>query len=155
LVQFPAVEFREATVPSFAAQTVYRSVRNRSPAYTYREAALNPTNTEDRATPFEVELINKFRADAALTELTGIRDTENGSVFYLARPIRITGAECLVCHSTPERAPPAMLAKYGSSNGFGWKVNETVGAQTLTVPIEEELRDAVELATVIAAGLLL
>ena len=38
------------------------------------------------------------------------------------------------CHSTAAAAPPAMLAIYGGSNGFGWQLNEVVGAQIVSVP---------------------
>ena len=38
------------------------------------------------------------------------------------------------CHSVPAAAPKAMLAVYGSANGFGWKENEIVGAQIISVP---------------------
>jgi protein-histidine pros-kinase len=155
LAKAPTNEFYEASVPAFAAQTVYKTVQQTNPAYSYREPALNPTNPNDRPTAVEVELINRFRADPKLDELTGIRDAEAGAVFYLARPIRITNADCLTCHSTPDRAPPAMVAKYGASNGFGWQLNEAIGIQTLTVPIAEQLRGSVELAISLAGGLLL
>jgi protein-histidine pros-kinase len=29
-----------------------------------------------------------------------------------------------------------MVALYGSKNGFGWKLNETVGAQIISVPMD-------------------
>ena len=48
-----------------------------------------------------------------------------------------------------------MIVKYGPTNGFGWKLNETIGIQTLTVPIAEQLRGSVEMAISLAAGLLL
>jgi HAMP domain-containing protein len=155
LSKAPPNEFFEASVPAFAAQSVYKRVQNTNPAYTYREPALNPTNPTDRPTPIEVDLINRFRAEPNLTELTGIRDGNVGAVFYLARPIRITNPDCLTCHSTPDKAPPAMLAKYGPNNGFGWQLNETIGIQTLTVPIAEQLKGSVELAITLAGGLLL
>jgi Protein of unknown function (DUF3365) len=151
----PTSQFYETSVPAFAAQSVYKRVQSTNPAYSYREPALNPTNPNDRPTSFEVELINRFRADPKLDELTGIRDSEAGAVFYLARPIRITKPECLTCHSTPDKAPPAMVTKYGTTNGFGWKLNEAIGAQTLTVPIAEELKGSVELAISLAVGLLI
>ena len=151
----PTSQFYETGVPAFAAQNVFERVQKTNHAYSYREPALNPTNPNDRPTPVEVELINRFRADAKLTELTGIREAEAGAVFYLARPIRITDAACLVCHSTPDKAPTAMIAKYGPSNGFGWKLNETIGIQTLTVPIAEQLKGSVEMAISLATGLLL
>ena len=32
-----------------------------------------------------------------------------------------------------------MLARYGSSNGFGWQLNETVGAQMVSLPLSVPL----------------
>ena len=32
-------------------------------------------------------------------------------------------------------APAAMVKLYGSSNGFGWKLNEIIGAQIVSVPM--------------------
>ena len=154
LQKLPADQFYKMTVPSFAAHSVYRTVQSAYPAYTYREPALNPTNLDDRPTPFEVELINRFRANADLAEQRGVRTTDDGSVFYLARPIKISQGECLLCHSTPDRAPSAMIAQYGPNNGFGWQLNEIVGVQTLTVPVERELRSAAELSILIGGGLL-
>jgi protein-histidine pros-kinase len=154
LERLPADKFYKMTVPSFAAHSVYRAVQATYPAYTYRESALNPTNPDDRPTSFEVEMINRFRANAQLEELRGVRDSDDGSVFYLSRPIKITQGACLRCHSTPDLAPAAMIAQYGPINGFGWKLDEIIGIQTLTVPVEQELRGAAELAILIAGGLL-
>ena len=35
-----------------------------------------------------------------------------------------------------------MLALYGDANGFGWKMNETVGAQIVTVPMAYPIQKA-------------
>ena len=146
-------KFHEESVPSFAAQTVFRSVTADDRAYTYREPALNPTAVSDRASPFEVELIRRFRDDPAKKELTGTMDSGDQRLFYLARPIKITDAQCLACHDTAGRAPAAMLAKYGPNNGFGWRLNETVGAQVLTVPVTKQFRSTLQLVALLAAGL--
>ncbi len=53
--------FLEETVPSFAAQTVFRSLTGQSKGYTYHEPALNPTSPADRASAFEIDLIRQFR----------------------------------------------------------------------------------------------
>jgi protein-histidine pros-kinase len=42
--------FLPHSVPSFAAQAVLRTVEKEFPDYSYKEAALNPTNPADRAT---------------------------------------------------------------------------------------------------------
>jgi len=148
-------QFDEETVPSFAAQSVFRTISNGDNAYSYREAALDPTAPADRAGPFEVDLIRQFRSDNSLAERRGMLDENGFRFFYLARPIRITDAACLICHDTPARAPKTMLAKYGSENGFGWKLNAIVGVQVVTVPITREFRATFELVTILLGGLAL
>jgi protein-histidine pros-kinase len=101
-----------------------------------------------------VELLNKFRANPELKELTGVRHDGKGDVYFLARPIAAQEA-CLQCHDTPQRAPAAMVAKYGPHNGFGWKLNEIVAMQSLTVPAAAELRETGEIAMLLAGGLLI
>lgn len=155
ITQLPRNDFFEESVPSFAAQTVFRQLGGEAGLYTYREPALNPTSIGDRPSPLEVELIRRFRDSQNLVELAGVRDIGMERLYYVARPIRITDPACLICHDTPDRAPAAMLARYGRDNGFGWRLNEVVGIQLLTVPVAEEFSGMVGLVASLAGGLLL
>ena len=101
----------------------------------FHAQTLNPTNPRDRATDWEADIVTAFRNDESLHEITGVRDTPTGPSLYLARPIRITNEACLGCHSTPDAAPAVMVASYGTANGFGWQLNEVVGAQVVSVPM--------------------
>ena len=136
--------FLPQTVPSYAAQETFLLFKGSHPEFSYREAALNPTNLRDRASLWETELINAFRDNPTQEQATGVRQTEDGRQFYLARPIKITNPACLECHSEPENAPATMLARYGPNNGFGWELDEIVGAQIITVPAGISLRSARE-----------
>lgn len=151
----PDLKFHEITVPSFAAQTVFRHVGGSDSGYTYRESALNPTNPQDRSTPFEVDLVRRFQDRKDLAELTGLTTAGGGSAFYVARPFRISDPRCLACHSTPAAAPPAMLAKYGSSNGFNWTMGDTVGVQLLTIPVAMQFQGVLRLVALLSGGLML
>jgi len=71
-----------------------------------------------------------------------MRDTPTGRSLYLARPFQIKDAACLSCHTTWEMAPPAMVKIYGPANGFGWKLNEVIGAQIVSVPMGLPIRNA-------------
>jgi protein-histidine pros-kinase len=53
-------KFHPQIVPSYGAQTALAELRRRFPDYRYREASLNPTNIEDRATDWEVGLLHAF-----------------------------------------------------------------------------------------------
>jgi HAMP domain-containing protein len=131
-------QFLPESIPFFSSQRVfaYLKANPNYEKYSYREAALNPTNPLDQADPLETQLIRTFRADADLTVLTGIRQTAEGSSHYVARPIRVSDQKCLACHSTHQAAPKSLVATYGSENGFSWRLGEVVGAQIVSVPID-------------------
>lgn len=135
-------KFLPETVPAFAATETLNKLKKKYPDYFYKEATLNPTNPRDRAMDWEGDLIQVFRNSAATTELVGERNSSTGRMLYIARPIQIKNAACLVCHSTPEAAPATMLELYGPSNGFGWNLNEIIGAQVVSVPMALPIRNA-------------
>lgn len=128
-------DFLPQSVPSYAATQNFNAVRETHPEYTYKEAALNPTNPRDRATDWETDIIHAFRNNPETTEITGVRDTPTGKSLYYARPIRIQNKNCLTCHSTVEEAPETMVKLYGENNGFGWQMDEVVGSQIVSVPL--------------------
>jgi protein-histidine pros-kinase len=136
------VRFLPQSIPFFAAQSVLRSMARQFPAYTYKEAALNPTDPADRATDWESAIIDHFGQTPSLTESTTTRDTPTGSILSFSRPIRITDKSCLQCHSTPAAAPQPMIDLYGSANGFGWKLGDVIGAQIVSVPMSVALQRA-------------
>jgi HAMP domain-containing protein len=131
--------FLPHTVPSWAAQTNLRAMAAQFPDYTYKEAALNPTNPADRATDWESGIIGQFTRDPSLSEFTTTRDTPTGPSLSIGRPIRITDKDCLTCHSTPSAAPASMIDLYGTTNGFGWKLGDVIGAQIVSVPMRVAL----------------
>lgn len=137
-------DFLPQSVPSYAATQNFNTVREKYPEYTYKEAALNPTNPRDHATDWETDIIASFRNNPDITDISGIRDTPIGKSLYYARPIRITQEACLTCHSTVEAAPKTMVKLYGTSGGFGWKLDEVVGSQIVSIPLLVPLEKARE-----------
>lgn len=135
-------QFLPHTVPSFAAQYNFRTFQAAFPEYSYKEAALNPTNRNDEADAWEATVIRKFQEQPDLTEQLVIRDKPKGQVLTLAHPIRIKDRACLQCHSEPSVAPASMLAIYGPENGFGWKLGDVIGAQFVSVPTDVMKRRA-------------
>jgi protein-histidine pros-kinase len=126
--------FLPQTVPAYAATESFHYVQSKYPQYEYKEAALNPTNLRDRAVDWEADVINSFRNHASQKELIGERDTPTGRSLFLAKPIS-ADKPCLDCHDRPRSAPPALVRRYGSANGFGWKEGEVIGAQIVSVPM--------------------
>jgi HAMP domain-containing protein len=127
--------FLPQSVPAYAATETLTTLRKKYADYTYKEATINPTNPRNRAGDWENDIIRIFRDKPDTAEVTGERDTPTGRALYIARPIQIKNPACLVCHSTPDAAPATMIKLYGTANGFGWKHNEIVGAQIVSVPM--------------------
>jgi methyl-accepting chemotaxis protein len=128
-------EFLAQTVPAYAATANMNHLRKTYPEYSYKEAALNPTNPEHKAADWEADIIQYFRNYEDVKEYTGVRSTPTGQYLFLGRPFKITKPGCLTCHSTPDAAPASMIKKYGTHNGFGWELNEIIGAQIVNVPM--------------------
>ena len=137
-----AEKFLPQSVPAYAASETFNSLRKKYPDFVYKEALLNPTNPRNKAVEWENDIVNNFRNTAATSEVTGERDTPVGRMLYIARPIQIKDAACLACHSVPAAAPASMIKLYGESNGFGWKHQEIVGAQVVSVPMTLPIKNA-------------
>jgi len=135
-------KFLPQSVPAFGATEIMTLLRKKYPDYAYKEAALNPTNPRNRAVEWENDIVNTFRNDPSQAEISGMRDTPTGRSLYLARPFQIKDPACLSCHTTPEMAPASMVKIYGSNNGYGWKMNEVIGAQIVSVPMNLPIRNA-------------
>lgn len=138
-----AENFLPQTVPAYAATETFNTLRKKYPDYTYKEATLNPTNPRDKAVDWEADIVNGFRnAGGALPEVMGQRETPVGPMLYLARPLQIKDPACLACHSVPANAPASMIKLYGENNGFGWKHQEIIGAQVVSVPMSLPIKNA-------------
>jgi HAMP domain-containing protein len=137
LLDTPAMrksKFLPQTIPFYAATQSFNALRRHYHDYAYKEATLNPTNLRDRAVDWEADVISSFKDNPGSKELIGQRSTPNGMSLFLARPITV-GQECLGCHGSSASAPPSLLRIYGSANGFGWKRDDIVGAQIVSVPM--------------------
>ena len=88
---------------------------------------MNPNNAPNL---FEMTAIDALQ-NSANTEYAEVR----GDSLLYARKLVATSA-CLQCHGTPERAPPALLERYGSSNGFGYKEGGVAGVISVVIPLQ-------------------
>ena len=139
------IAFLPETVPAYSARTVFEQLQANSEEYrevTYREATLNPTSPVDKADPWETLLIEQFRNNRELSYLKGYSQQENQKYYYKALPIVVSQTSCLECHGNPEEAPRSLLNTYGSQNGFGWNLQEIVGAQIARIPVQKSLNSA-------------
>lgn len=132
----PAIgtHFYPQSVSAYAAKRNFDVIHAKFPDFSYREAALNPTNPQDRAVDWEADIIEDFRAHPDKQEISVVRSTPTGPMLELARPL-VNKPACMECHNTAATAPASMIALYGDQNGFGWKPGEIIGAQVVSVPM--------------------
>ena len=142
LLPYNPETFHPQSVPAYSATEIMNSLRKKYPDFYYKEATLNPTNPRNKAVEWETDLVNAFRTSPDRGEISGVRDTPTGRSLYLARPFQIKDKACLACHTTAAEAPPAMVKIYGPNNGFGWKHNEVIGAQIVSVPMSLPIANA-------------
>lgn len=128
--------FLPQSVPAYSANEYFGQLRKKFPDYSYKEATLNPTNPINRATDWEADLIRYFRQSPGRSEFIGERETPNGKVLYIARPMVIKDPKCLSCHDTAATAPRTVIERYGGDNGFGWKLNDIQTAQIIMAPTQ-------------------
>lgn len=137
-------EFIPESIPSFATREVFEKFRKNKEYgnFVYKDATLNPTNLRDKADAFETDIVERFRKEPGNKSESDFRTISGEKLFYNARPFVIQDKSCLGCHTTPELAPKSQIATYGKDHGFGWKLNEIIGAQIVYVPAEEILKNA-------------
>jgi len=135
-------QFMPQSIPAYGVREQFNDLRKKFTDYAYKEAALNPTNPGNRATDWEADVVNQFRQTPDRLEIVGERETPSGRSLYMARPFQIKSTACLTCHSTVDAAPKTMIDLYGPANGFGWKLNEIIGAQIVSVPMTVPVKRA-------------
>ncbi len=135
-----ADKFDPQAIGAYAAVKSFAVVHNDFPDYNLSVASLNPFNPANRAKDWQADIINELRDNPAKTEVITVRETPTGRVLTLSRPI-IAAQSCLSCHDSPDVAPLAMLAAYGKQNGFGFKLNEVMAIQIVSVPMTVPLEN--------------
>jgi HAMP domain-containing protein len=129
--------FPPQIVPAYAASQTMLALRDRLPGFVYKEATINATNPADEAVGWEVGLVQDLRRLAPDAQVVVERYDEQGQAqLVVARQIRIEQPDCLACHSEPSAAPASMIKIYGPARGFGWTMNQVIGAQIVGVPLQ-------------------
>ncbi|AFZ03958.1 DUF3365 domain-containing protein [Calothrix sp. PCC 6303] len=139
-------QFIPETIPNLGAKRVLNRLKEdwKYKDLIYKDATLNPTNLDDKADLFEAKLIQEFERDRTLKTLSDFRLQSGNKLFYSAQPLVVTDSSCLKCHSSPSIAPKSHVEKYGTQHGYGWKLNQVIGAQIIYIPASEVFKDSRE-----------
>jgi Protein of unknown function (DUF3365) len=137
-------DFIKESVPAFSADITFANFQSKDAYhhFSYKEAAPNPTNPNDDANAFELQLVSTFQSDSSLHELSGFTMRDGQDVFYTARPLSVSAEGCLDCHGSVSKAPTSLINTYGTSGGFDWQMGQIVAAQTVYVPASDVFQQA-------------
>ena len=103
--------------------------------YYYKEAAINARSPQNEADATERAFLEALNRDPSLTRQAALRALDGQPFFEVMVRGESMTADCLRCHSTPERAPQQMVAQYGSLRSFGRVEGEVVSAVSIRMPL--------------------
>lgn len=130
MFESPAIS---STVTTSVVATRFKEKR---PDYYIKVASDNPLNQQNLPEPLERELLNKFRADKDLKEITEAGMIKGNNYLVSARP-SIAHKECMICHGDPKKAPLPVSSKYGMSAGYNYEPDSIVGTIGVGVPMAD------------------
>ncbi|HIJ90676.1 MAG: DUF3365 domain-containing protein [Desulfobulbaceae bacterium] len=110
--------------------------------YEFKQATIDPLYPPNKADEWETKLIAMFAAQPELKTHEGTMQRNGETFFYLAKPIKVAGKDCLRCHGDANDAPKDQVEIYGSTNGYNWKDGATVATYVVYVSVEEALANA-------------
>lgn len=135
----PSDEFvLEAMSTTYVSRQIMDRFRSAFPNFTYKRAAISPRNEQNKADPFEKEILQRFEKDHLLKEWQGI--VQRGTERFFVRMVPIFADNpCMRCHGDPEKAPAKLVGIYGPEGGFGKIEGQIAGMDVLSFPVESAM----------------
>lgn len=123
-----------AVSSTVATGRVSKRFLEKQKGYNIKIASDNPLNYLNKANSFEQSLLERFRQNSDLGDITETGVIDGKKYLVSSRPSK-SKEGCLRCHSTPQQAPPEIVNTYGYSGGYNYKVGEIVGLSVVGVPL--------------------
>lgn len=124
----------------FIAKAISDLFAKSQPGYSFKQAALNPVNRQNKADKQEREIINYFSNNTGEKKKSGVIDKQGEQFFYVAQPVR-AGKKCLKCHGPRENAPQGRVNRYPDGGGYDYPLNSVVATFITYIPIETALQN--------------
>lgn len=125
----------EAMSTSYIARSVFEKVQRKVPSYIIKFSSAAPRNPANQAGPEELEKLKFFREYPEITRWSGRIRLDGKDYLAHLSPMRVTKA-CLQCHGRSEDAPASLVARYGSTAGFGLDLGDIAGMDVIAVPLD-------------------
>ena len=100
--------------------------------YTIRYTNFDPRNIQDEPDEFEAKALEKFNADAAVTEHYGVTDFQGVERFRYAQALEVDKS-CLECHGEP-----AGEIDITGKAKEGWTLDSVGGAISIVIPLDQQ-----------------
>jgi len=119
----------------------YFSERNRA-RYYFKTCAINARTPANEADSHERAFIQELNANPSLQVRSDIMRINGQPFFVVLRRGETMLAGCLMCHSTPERAPKGLVDLYGPKRSFDRSLGEVISAVSIRIPMAEAYAEA-------------
>ncbi len=120
---------------TFVGREIMNRLKQRFPNFQYKRAAKNPMNPVNQADDFEIEKLRWFDSHRESREWRGLIKKNNRSFYARFRAIAAE-PDCLVCHGSPDDAPEAVKALYGTQGGYNYEIGKVVAADSIYIPVD-------------------
>ncbi len=128
--------YPELMSSSYTVRKVMELSNDRLHGLHFRQPALEPRNSLNKASRFEEELLAKFQKGNMSGEWQGYFEAKGVTYYGIAKP-RVVNRECLLCHGSAEQAPAKLVEAYGPDCGFGHKEGELIGLELFAVSTQD------------------
>jgi signal transduction histidine kinase/DNA-binding response OmpR family regulator len=135
----------EAMSTSYVARNVFETVNKQFPEYVIKFSSDNPRNKRNLAGPPESKVLQYFRDHPEQEAWAGVI-LLNGQEYYVRSHVMRIKEACLRCHGVPEEAPVALIERYPTMQGYGYRVGDVAGMDLVGIPVSsvrERLREDV------------
>ncbi len=129
--------------------------KKKQPQYYIRNASDNPLNPANRASGLENDLLYRFRLERGITSVNQEGQIDGQAYLLSAAPKISNKKGCMRCHGDPEKAPGDVINRFGTENGYGYRLNDVVGVSIVGVPLQDVQVRAVERGIVVLGVLTL
>lgn len=119
----------------------YFSERNRAKYY-FKSCAINARTPSNEADSYERAFIRELNTNPSLDMRSDIMLIDDQPFFVVLRRGETMLESCLLCHSTPDRAPKGLVDIYGPALSFGRKPGEVISAVSIRIPMTEAYAEA-------------
>ncbi len=124
----------------FIARAISDIFSRSQPGYSFKQAALNPVNKQNKADGQEKQIIQFFTENIRDRKKSGLIQKEGKNFFYVAQPVR-AGKNCLKCHGKKENAPIGRVNRYPDGGGYDYELNSVVATFITYIPIDIALKN--------------